>query len=642
MSQKRKINLKNDLNKKDEESDGELEEISGSEEAKEDIPLVDLDEEESKNEDEISGEDLEDNLDQDYAQIPGIDQYEPEDADQDIIPPITIEQKQEAEREIRRREILRKPINQRIPEAMVDEEGSEDEKLLEEIKKQRQTNRNQPENFDQEFNFGVDVEEVKGKLKEWLIKPSAKIYVKNSFKQFLKLYKDELSDIGIYEKKINDMCKNNKKSIELVYGHLAKTYPSVALWLAERPSDIIPLLNESLLEVVMQLFPQYETVSKEVFVRIKDLPIEDSLRELRQIHLNCLIKIRGVITRRTGIYPQLQKMYFVCTKCGERKGPIIENSFENVQLGSCIICQSRGPFTLDQSSTIYRNYQKIVIQETPGTVPPGRVPRQKEVILLNDLIDSARPGDEVEVTGIYVNQIDYSLNSRHGFPVFATYIEANNVQRITDIELSEITNDDRNKILSMGKDPHIGRKIVESFAPSIFGYDFIKTALVLSLFGGVPKDIEEKHRIRGDINVLLVGDPGTGKSQFLKYLEKLAPRCVYTTGKGASAVGLTASVKIDKITREWILEGGALVLADKGMCLIDEFDKMNEIDRTSIHEAMEQQTISISKAGIVTTLQARCSIIAAANPVKGVYDSQINFNQNVDLTEPILSRFDIL
>lgn len=162
------------------------------------------------------------------------------------------------------------------------------------------------------------------------------------------------------------------------------------------------------------------------------------------------------------------------------------------------------------------------------------------------------------------------------------------------------------------------------------------------MFGGEAKDIGGKHRIRGDINVLLLGDPGTAKSQFLKYIEQVFHRCVYTTGKGASAVGLTAGVHKDPVSGEWTLEGGALVLADKGICLIDEFDKMNDQDRTSIHEAMEQQSISISKAGIVTSLQARCAVIAAANPIKGNYDVSLNFVDNVDLTDPILSRFDVL
>merc|ERR1719273_1365547 len=171
---------------------------------------------------------------------------------------------------------------------------------------------------------------------------------------------------------------------------------------------------------------------------------------------------------------------------------------------------------------------------------------------------------------------------------------------------------------------------------------FIKRAVAFALFGGHAKRGENRHRIRGDINVLLMGDPGCGKSQFLKWTEKVAFRAVYATGKGASAVGLTAAVRRDSVTGEWGLEGGALVLADRGVCMIDEFDKMNEQDRTSIHEAMEQQTISISKAGIVTTLQARCAVIAAANPIKGRYDPSMSFIENVDLTDPILSRFDIL
>ena len=195
---------------------------------------------------------------------------------------------------------------------------------------------------------------------------------------------------------------------------------------------------------------------------------------------------------------------------------------------------------------------------------------------------------------------------------------------------------------ALARDERIRKRIVKSIAPSIYGHEDIKTALALSLFGGVSKDINRKLRIRGDINVLLLGDPGTAKSQFLKYVEKTAHRSVFATGQGASAVGLTASVRKDPVTREWTLEGGALVLADKGTCLIDEFDKMNDSDRTSIHEAMEQQSISISKAGIVTSLQARCAIIAAANPIRGRYNPTIPFQQNVELTEPILSRFDVL
>ena len=336
---------------------------------------------------------------------------------------------------------------------------------------------------------------------------------------------------------------------------------------------------------------------------------------------------------------------------------------------------------------MYRNYQKISLQESPGKVPAGRVPRHKTVILTNDLIDSAKPGDEIEVTGTYVNNFDANLNVQQGFPVFSTLLEANFVLKKDNKDVGVmLTDEDRKEIHALSRDPRIAERIFKSIAPSIYGQDIVKTAVAISLFGtlflnyishpthshnrtnpgGREKNVNNKHRIRGDVNVLLLGDPGTAKSQILKYIEKTAPRAVYTTGKGASAVGLTAAVHKDPLTKEWTLEGGALVLADRGVCMIDEFDKMNDADRTSwcfkvlthlvhtrelsmlsntgtsIHEAMEQQSISISKAGIVTTLQARCAVIAAANPIGGRYDASRTLAENVELTDPILQRFDIL
>ncbi|KAA0192153.1 hypothetical protein HAZT_HAZT006800 [Hyalella azteca] len=276
-------------------------------------------------------------------------------------------------------------------------------------------------------------------------------------------------------------------------------------------------------------------------------------------------------------------------------------------------------------------------------ISAGRLPRSKDVILLGDLCNQIKPGDEIEVTGVYTNNYDTSLNTSQGFPVFATVIMANHILKKDNANaIKALTDEDIKAIVALSKDERIAERIVASIAPSIYGHEDIKRAIALSLFGGEAKNPGQKHKVRGDINVLACGDPGTAKSQFLKYVEKIAPRAIFTTGQGASAVGLTAYVQKSPVTREWTLEAGALVLADKGVCLIDEFDKMNESDRTSIHEAMEQQSISISKAGIVTSLQARCAIIAAANPIGGRYDPSLTFAENVDLTEPILSRFDVL
>jgi len=332
-----------------------------------------------------------------------------------------------------------------------------------------------------------------------------------------------------------------------------------------------------------------------------------------------------------------------CVKCGYIVGPFYQSQNEETKPGTCPECQSLGPFEINQEHTLYKNYQRITIQESPGKVSAGRLPRSKDAILMGDLCDTCKPGDEIELTGVYSNSYDSSLNTKNGFPIFATVIVANHIVRNDEKgETDRMTDDDIKAITQLSKDERIGERIIASIAPSVFGHDDIKRALALSLFGGVSKNPQEKHKVRGDINVLLCGDPGTAKSQFLKYVQKIAPRAVFSTGQGASAVGLTAYVQRSPLTKEWTLEAGALVLADKGVCLIDEFDKMNDQDRTSIHEAMEQQTISISKAGIVTSLQARCAVMAAANPIGGRYDSSMTFSENVDLTEPILSRFDIL
>ncbi|GJQ08859.1 hypothetical protein GpartN1_g650.t1 [Galdieria partita] len=491
------------------------------------------------------------------------------------------------------------------------------------------------------FKFEDDM----GCLQEWLKMEKPRKAIKKRFLSLLKGCVDENTGTQYYFQKLRSMCAQNGQSLIVSYRHFYSNDPMLAVWLAESPTEILDLFNEVATELTFKIFPQYRFIQQEIFVRISDMPICDSLRDIRQLHLNCLIKVSGVVTRRTGVFPQLKLVKLDCSKCGCVVTPMFSssNKYPEKMVSHCPRCESKGPFTINSEQTYYGNFQKMTLQESPGTVPAGRLPRYKEVILLGDLIDSARPGDEVEVTGIYKHSLNASLNVKNGFPVFATIIEANYIRKTENFRSEiELTDDDISEIHKLAEDPSISDRIVASIAPSIFGHENIKLALALALFGGQSKEVGQRHRIRGDINILLLGDPGTAKSQFLKYVEKTAHRAIYTTGKGASAVGLTAAVHKDPVTREWTLEGGALVLSDRGVCLIDEFDKMNDQDRTSIHEAMEQQSISISKAGIVTTLQARCSVIAAANPLKGRYDQSISFYENVDLSEPILSRFDVL
>ncbi|KAL4977698.1 MCM2/3/5 family-domain-containing protein [Aspergillus desertorum] len=479
-------------------------------------------------------------------------------------------------------------------------------------------------------------------ITDWVTQPQVLRSIYREFKAFLTEFTDPTGS-SVYGNKIKTLGEVNSASLEVSYTHLSSTKAVLGYFLANEPTEVLKVFDQVALDVTLFHYPQYHDIHNEIHVRITDLPIVYTLRQLRQSHLNCLVRVSGVVTRRTGVFPQLKYVMFICQKCNITLGPYQQESSSEVKVTMCQNCQSRGPFTVNSEKTVYRNYQKLTLQESPGSVPAGRLPRQREVILLADLIDSAKPGDEIEITGIYRNSYDAQLNNKNGFPVFATIIEANHVIKSHDQQAGfHLTEEDEREIRALSRDPDIVEKIIRSIAPSIYGHQDVKTAVALSLFGGVRKEAQGKMSIRGDINVLLLGDPGTAKSQILKYVEKTAHRAVFATGQGASAVGLTASVRRDPLTSEWTLEGGALVLADRGTCLIDEFDKMNDQDRTSIHEAMEQQTISISKAGIVTTLQARCAVVAAANPIGGRYNSSAPFSENVQLTEPILSRFDIL
>lgn len=483
---------------------------------------------------------------------------------------------------------------------------------------------------------------------EWIIQPSVARTIARELKSFLLEY--NIQGRSVYGAKIRELGETNSESLEISYKHLLDSKAILAMFLSLCPEEILKIFDIVAMEATELHYPDYSQIHSEIHVRISDYSNVLTLKDLRESNLNQLVRVSGVVTRRTGVFPQLKYVKFDCNKCNTVLGPYIQDSHKELSITYCPNCKSKSTFRINTEKTVYRNYQQLTIQEKPSNVMAGRLPRSKNVILTGDLTDRATPGQLVEITGIYRNTYDGRLNAANGFPVFATIIEANSVKKVEGrssdedegLDSFQWTEEDEREFRKLAAEKGVIDKIISSMAPSIYGHKDIKTAVALSLFGGVQKNVNGKHSIRGDINVLLLGDPGVAKSQILKYVEKTAHRAVFATGQGASAVGLTASVKKDTITKEWTLEGGALVLADKGTCLIDEFDKMNDADRTSIHEAMEQQSISISKAGIVTSLKARCSVVAAANPIGGRYNSTLPLSQNVNLTEPILSRFDIL
>merc|ERR1719322_540892 len=587
-------------------------------------------------------------MENDYRPMPGLDRYERELMDDEDYDDMSEGDRQAVEAELRRRDREEGRLDGRMRRGLLydsDDEDDEPARRRRRLAERAADGRIIDEEDDMEgvVESVENLEDTRGRpVRDHVSAIGPKTECYNRFKNFLRTYVDARGH-NLYKEKIRTMCEQNGASFEVDYNILASEYQVLAYFLPEAPTEMLQIFDSAAKSVVLSMFPRYELIQKEIHVRITELPLVEELRSLRQLHLNQLIRTGGVVTASTGVLPQLSIIKYNCNKCNYVLGPFVQNQNQETLPGTCPECQSQGPFEVNMEQTLYNNYQRITLQESPGKVAAGRLPRSKDAILLGDLCDICKPGDEIELTGVYTHNYESSLNTKHGFPVFATVIMANHIVVKDDRNAAKhLTDEDIKAINALSKDERIGERIIASVAPSVYGHDDIKRALALALFGGQPKDKQQKHRVRGDLNVLLCGDPGTAKSQFLKYVEKIAPRAVFTAGQGASAVGLTAYVQRSPMTGEWTLEAGALVLADRGVCLIDEFDKMNDQDRTSIHEAMEQQTISVSKAGIVTTLKARCSVIAASNPIGGRYDPSMTFSENVDLTEPILSRFDIL
>lgn len=600
---------------------------------------------------EEEGEDLfGDNMARDYEDRPELDQYDPDMLDDADHPTLSVEQRHAAERLMSNRERRM----QRSPSPGFDVGGSEDEPGSpdERRPKRRRTDMDQspgrieaadymeeedvpPEQYDLSRE-NMPMGEVDKRLRN---------KIQKSFQQFLRKFVIDGKEEPHYPDLLRKMAEDHQMHLDVNFKHLENWAPNLSLWVAEIPVDILPILNEALLDEAERKFETYKNIrateETELRVAVFGFWVKEHIRDLCTSHLNKLVHVQGVVTKRGNVLNQVKRLYLRCAKCNFMSGPFDVSESSDLKPGSCIECQSKGPWRVDRQKTLYRNHQSVTLQEAPGSVQPGKMPRSKEVILTGDQVDSVRPGDELHLTAKYICRYDAVTNARTCFPVYKTCLESVHVQRRGDVKMIHITDEQTAKILELSKRPNIRESIIASMAPSIFGMWHVKSAIALSMFGGVQRMATGKHRIRGDINVLVVGDPGCAKSQFLKYVEQTFPRAVYTTGKGASAVGLTASVMRDE-NGDFALHGGAMVLADNGICLIDEFDKMNDQDRTSIHEAMEQQTISISKAGIVATLQARCAVMAVANPVEGRYDPQRSFAQNVNLTDPILSRFDVL
>jgi len=379
------------------------------------------------------------------------------------------------------------------------------------------------------------------------------------------------------------------------------------------------------------------------------------MRQLNPCDLETLISVKGMVTRCSGIIPEMLEAVFICQSCrAEHRCQVECGKIDEPT--QCDNCQQKFTLRIAHNHCQFANKQTIRLQESPDQIPEGETPHTCTVFVSDEVVDACKPGDRVTVTGVYkaapvrVNPRNRSIKSIYKTYILGLHVEVErgaSGQRDRSESASQVAEEsapDRTpveELEALAADPDVYENLVDSIAPSVWGMRDVKRGLLCQLFGAVPK-VYSGGSTRGELNVLLVGDPGVSKSQLLGYMNKIAPRGIYTSGRGSSAVGLTAYVTRDPETKEMVLESGALVLSDLGVCCIDEFDKMSDNARSMLHEVMEQQTVSVAKAGIISTLNARTSVLAAANPVESRYNRGKNIMDNINLPPSLVSRFDLL
>jgi replicative DNA helicase Mcm len=455
--------------------------------------------------------------------------------------------------------------------------------------------------------------------------------------QFQTLFKKEK-----YRQRISQMPLANKASLLVDFIDIVSLDSTLAMSLLEEPDKYLNYASRAAYAQLQIEDPEYSEKIDNVTVRLTGLPETTSLRALGSANIGRLVMVEGIVVRATPVRPMVMQAAFRCKRCGNIMRLSQTDAFLRAPFEcSDPACRRKGPFDFIQEESTFIDSQELRIQERPEDLPPGQLPRALGLKLVGrDIVDVARPGDHVSVVGI-VRATAPTLPRVGKLRVFTLHLDVNYIDVLgKEPEIALLSPEEEEKILELSRDPWIHRKIIRSIAPSIYGYEHIKEAIMYLLFGGTPKTLPD-ITIRGELNVLLIGDPGTAKSQLLQYVARIAPRGLYTSGRGTTAAGLTAAV-IRERGGGMTLEAGALVLADKGVACIDEMDKMRPEDRVAIHEAMEQHTVSVAKGGIVATLNARTAILAAANPAFGRYEPNRIFAENVTLPVTILSRFDLM
>lgn len=474
----------------------------------------------------------------------------------------------------------------------------------------------------------------------------------NELEVFLRSFKDRDGNYKYFDK-INNMMATSSTSITIDYIDFDSFSPLLAKDITHNPDEMLSAFNEAVISVLLEIHPDYTNEIREhIRVRIGNYAVQKGLRDINADVINKLLGVSGMVVRSSEVKPLGKRIAYRCLNCNQ----ISFSQLKGLSLKKpqrCLNCSEK-EMEMDVESSLFIDFQLVRLQELPEDLPAGQLPHYIEVTILGDLVDQCRPGDRIMLTGIIRIDQEASFVSGNSTTqrtsLFRLRMEGNNIEylggragdkKTRSIERISISAEDERQILVLSKKPDIYDKLVSSFAPHIYGHEVIKESILLLIVGSITKKLDDGSTRRGDINVLLVGDPGTAKSEMLKFAAKIAPRGLYTSGRGSTAAGLTAAVVRDK-SGIMMLEAGAVVLGDQGLVCIDEFDKIKAEDRSALHEVMEQQTCSVAKGGIVATLNARTSILSAANPMYGKYDPYKNITENVNLPIPLLTRFDLV
>ncbi|MCK5903803.1 MAG: minichromosome maintenance protein MCM, partial [Gammaproteobacteria bacterium] len=468
-------------------------------------------------------------------------------------------------------------------------------------------------------------------------------------KEFLTQYKDPAGSFS-YVEQIDQMVVKQTTYIVVDFNDLVSV-PFIESKFRESADEILTAFRKAIFEMLKERNPEYaEKIEHDIRARIANFPGERSLRQINSDVITKMISVSGMVVRASEVKPLAKELTYKCLANHTSKFTLLDG----MSLDKAVKCQeSRCPHTnlaIVAEESRFIDFQIVRLQELPEDLPPGQLPHYVNVSMKQDLVDYARPGDRIVLTGIVrieqervsgIKQSESALYRLRVDGVNVEFIGGRGTKSSRRTEREEISPDEEKIIRTLSKNPDIYDRLISSFAPHIRGHEIFKEAILLLIVGSTQRTLSDGSKVRGDINVFLVGDPGTAKSEMLKFCSRIAPRGLYTSGRGSTAAGLTAAVVRDT-SGIFMLEAGAVVLGDQGLVCIDEFDKMRPEDRSALHEVMEQQSASIAKGGIVATLNARTSILAAANPIFGKYDPFKNLTENVNLPIPLLTRFDLI